>query len=83
MKNIWLHNVLARIATAKEVIETTPPELHAKILKSVDSWAVHYTIDPEPSAAAEADVSAGFRDQIEKTFRKERRSRSCSRSTIR
>ena len=30
IKNVWLHNVLARIATAKEVIETTPADLHAK-----------------------------------------------------
>ena len=44
MKNVWLHNVFARIATAKEVIEATPPELHAKILKSVENWALHYTI---------------------------------------
>jgi signal transduction histidine kinase len=70
MKNVWLHNVFARIATAKEVIETTPPEFHAKILKSVDLWALHYTIDPAPAAAVEADVSAGFRDPIEKAFRK-------------
>jgi len=71
IKNVWLHNVLARIATAKEVIETTPADLHAKILKSVDSWAVHYTIDAQPSATPETNVSGIFQDQIEKTFNKD------------
>jgi signal transduction histidine kinase len=71
IKNVWLHNVLARIATAKEVIETTPADLHAKILKSVDSWAVHYTIDAQPAATPETNVSGIFQDQIEKTFNKD------------
>ena len=71
IKNVWLHNVLARVATAKEVIEMTPADLHAKILKSVDSWAVHYSIDTQPSASAEANVSASFGDQIERAFRKD------------
>ena len=69
MKTVWLHNVFARVATAKEVIEATPPELHAKILKSVDNWALRYTTGEVPSASAEADVSASLRDQIKKTFR--------------
>jgi signal transduction histidine kinase len=70
IKNVWLHNVLARVATAKEVIEMTPADLHAKILKSVDSWAVHYSIETQPSANAEANVSASFGDQIERAFRR-------------
>ncbi len=71
MNNVWLHNMLARIATAKEVIEATPPELHRKILKSVDNWALRYTIDAEPPAAASADAGANFRDQIGRAFRKD------------
>ena len=69
INNVWLHNVLARIATAKEVIEATPPELHAKILKSVENGALHYSIDEEPGARAEADVSASFREPIDRAFR--------------
>jgi signal transduction histidine kinase len=69
MRTVWLHNVFARVATAKEVIEATPPELHAKILKSVDNWALLYTIGEVPAASAEADVSASLRDQIKKVFR--------------
>ena len=69
INNVWLHNVLARIATAKEVIEATPPELHAKILKSVENGALHYSIDEEPAAGAEADVSASFREPIDRAFR--------------
>ena len=74
MNNVWLHNMLARIATAKEVIEATPPELHAKILKSVENGALHYSIDEEPAAQPEADVSASFREQIERAFREQFRS---------
>ncbi len=69
IKNVWFHNVLARIATAKEVIDTTPADLHGKILKSVDSWAVHYAIDAQPSVSAGVNISAAFQDQIGKTFR--------------
>ncbi len=69
IKNVWFHNVLARIATAKEVIDTTPAGLHGKILKSVDSWAVHYAIDAQPLVGAGVNVSAAFQDQIGKTFR--------------
>ncbi len=69
MKTVWLHNVFARVATAKEVIEATPPELHAKILKSVDNWALRYAIGEAPTASTEADVSASLRGQIKKLFR--------------
>ena len=33
MKSEWFRNMLTRIATVKEVIETVPPESHAKISK--------------------------------------------------
>jgi signal transduction histidine kinase len=71
IKNVWFHNVLARIATAKEMIETTPPDLHAKILKSVNSWAVHYTINAQPFVNAEANADASLQDQIGKAFRRD------------
>ena len=69
MNNVWLHNILARTATAKEVIEATPPELHAKIVKSVDIGVLHSSIDEAPSANAGADVSARFREPIKRAFR--------------
>ncbi len=71
MKNVWLHNIFARSATTKEVIEGTPLELHSKILKSVDHPSFHYTIDPEPAAAAGADVAASFREPIRRAFRQD------------
>ncbi len=71
MKNVWLHNIFARSATTKEVIEGTPSELHSKILKSVDHPSFHYTIDPKPTAAAGEDVAASFREPIRRAFRQD------------
>ena len=69
MKNVWLHNILGRIATATEVIEATPPELHAKILKSVDNWALQYTIAQKPFSSGGTDIGANLRDEIKRAFR--------------
>ncbi len=33
MKNEWFRNILTRVATVKDVIETAPAEYHAKIMK--------------------------------------------------
>lgn len=68
MKHVWLQNVLTRIATAKDVIETTPNELHPKILKSVDNWSLQYTIDPTPSAGVGEQVSGNIQEQVDRAF---------------
>ncbi len=69
MKHAWLHNILERIATVKDVIEATPNEIHPKIIKSANIWALKYTIDPKPAViAAEGTLSANLQDQIETAF---------------
>lgn len=69
MKHVWLHNILERISTVKDVIEATPNDIHAKIIKSANIWALKYTIDPQPAViAAEETLSANLQDQIEKAF---------------
>jgi signal transduction histidine kinase len=69
MKNVWLHNILSRIATAREVIEATPPELHDKILKSVDNWALQYSIAENPFTSEKTGAGANLRDHIKRVFR--------------
>lgn len=69
MKNVWLHNILERTATVKEVIEATPNDAHAKILKSLNVWALKFTVDPEPAVIAGAEtVTPYLRDQIGRAF---------------
>ena len=48
IKREWLHNIFTRIETVKDVIESTPDEIHSKILKTSSSWALKFAIDPEP-----------------------------------
>ena len=40
MRHEWFHNLLMRVATAKDVVETTPKEFHPKILKAVSNWSI-------------------------------------------
>jgi len=48
MKSEWLHNILTRISTVRDVVESTPDDIHAKIVKTSSSWALKFSIDPEP-----------------------------------
>ena len=48
IKSEWLHNIFTRIATVRDVIESTPGEIHGKILKTSSTWALKFSIDPAP-----------------------------------
>jgi signal transduction histidine kinase len=69
MKNEWFRNVLTRVATLKEIMETTPAELHPKILKSANSWAVRFSEDPQPlNTPNGVSVSESMTGEIAKLF---------------
>ncbi len=70
IRSDWLHNIFTRIATVNDVIESTPSDLHGKILKSASSWALKFSLDPEPKARAKDERRAPFvEDEINKVFR--------------
>jgi signal transduction histidine kinase len=48
IKSEWLHNMFTRISTVRDVIESTPDDIHGKIVKTSSSWALKFSIDPEP-----------------------------------
>ncbi len=69
MKSEWFRNMLTRTATVKDVIEATPNELHAKIIKSANIWAVRFAIEPAPTASAIATTaSESFQQEVERAF---------------
>lgn len=69
MKHEWLHNILERVATVRDVIEATPADVRPKILKSANVWALKYSVDPKPAVTAEAETaSSNIRDQIGRAF---------------
>jgi len=69
MKNEWVHNFLTRIATVRDVIGTAPVEYHPKIIKSVNSWGLRFTIDTKSiTTPGEQDASEFIRDEIKKAF---------------
>jgi len=69
ISNVWFHNILERIATVKDVIEATPNDLHSKIIKSANIWALKFTIDPKPAViAGEETASGNLQDQMERAF---------------
>lgn len=69
MAKEWFHNMLTRIATVHDVIESTPSEFHGKIIKSVTSWGLRYTIEDKPSARVGTAVDdEGIKDEIRKVF---------------
>jgi signal transduction histidine kinase len=69
MKSEWIHNLLTRVATVKDVIETAPVEYHAKIMKSINTWGLRFTIDGKPIATpGEQDASEVVRNEIKKAF---------------
>jgi signal transduction histidine kinase len=69
MATEWFHGVLTRIATVHDVIESTPSEFHGKLIKSVTSNALKYSVDDKPSALYAADDGNELiQDEIRKVF---------------
>ena len=58
IKREWLHNIFTRIETVKDVIESTPDEIHSKILKTSSSWALKFAIDLEPVSRSKEETQA-------------------------
>ncbi len=69
IKREWLHNIFTRIETVKDVIESTPDEIHSKILKTSSSWALKFAIDPEPlSRSKEETQSEAVQQELRRVF---------------
>jgi signal transduction histidine kinase len=69
LKSDWLHNVFTRIATVSDVIESTPGELHSKILKSASTWALKFSIGAKPSSRPAEQIKPDFlQDEVKKVF---------------
>jgi signal transduction histidine kinase len=69
MKNEWIHNILTRVATVKDVVETAPAEYHAKIMKSINTWGLRFTMDAKPiTTPGEQDASEVVKIEIKKAF---------------
>ncbi len=58
IKSEWLHNIFTRIATVRDVIESTPGEIHGKILKTSSSWALKFSIDPQPLSRTKEEAQS-------------------------
>jgi signal transduction histidine kinase len=72
MRHEWFHNLLMRVATAKDVVETTPKEFHPKILKAVSNWSIRYSIDPKPLGSTAAEpVGRSVQEQVDRAFGEE------------
>ena len=61
IKSEWLHNIFTRIETVRDVIESTPGEIHGKILKSSSSWALKFSIELGAIVAHRGRAPAGSR----------------------
>ncbi|MGO9546361.1 MAG: ATP-binding protein [Rhodomicrobium sp.] len=69
MKSEWFRNVITRIGTVRDVVDTTPAEYHTKIIKSVNTWALRYTIEPKPSDGPNSEqIDENLRQELEKAF---------------
>ncbi|HXZ68245.1 MAG TPA: HAMP domain-containing protein, partial [Alphaproteobacteria bacterium] len=69
LKSEWLHNILTRISTVRDVIESTPGEIHEKILKSSSSWALKFSIEPEPASRGRDDTQPeAIEQELAKVF---------------
>ncbi|MGO9170645.1 MAG: ATP-binding protein [Rhodomicrobium sp.] len=69
MKHEWFRSLLTRIATVKDVVETTPTEYHSKIIKSVNTRALRFAIEPKPSTSQSEDLlSESMQQEIERAF---------------
>lgn len=70
IRSEWLHNIFTRIATVNDVLESTPPDIHGKILRSASSWALKFTVDPEPKSRSKDEPRTPVvEDEINKVFR--------------
>jgi signal transduction histidine kinase len=70
MATEWFHNVLMRIATVNDVIESTPSEFHSKIIKSVTGWALRFVIESKPTTSPNNETNTeAIRDEVKKVFR--------------
>jgi signal transduction histidine kinase len=64
-----LHNIFTRVATVRDVIESTPGEIHGKILKTSSSWALKFSIDPEPLSRTKEETQAeAVQQELRKVF---------------
>ena len=69
IKREWLHNIFTRIETVKDVIESTPDEIHSKILKTSSSWALKFAIDPEPLSRNKDEMqSEAVQQEVRRVF---------------
>ena len=69
IKSEWLHNIFTRIATVRDVIESTPGEIHSKILKTSSSWALKFSIDPEPLSRTKEEMqSEAVQQELRRVF---------------
>jgi len=69
MKSEWLHNIFTRISTVRDVIESTPGEIHSKVLKTSSSWALKFSIDSEPvSRTKEETQPEAVQQELKKVF---------------
>ncbi len=69
MKSEWLHNIFTRIATVRDVIESTPGEIHNKILKTSSSWALKFSIDTEPLSRTKDEIQPeAVQQEIRRVF---------------
>jgi signal transduction histidine kinase len=69
MKNEWFHNILTRVATVKDVVETAPGEYHPKIMKSINTRGLRFAIDEKPiTTPGEQDANEAIRNEINKAF---------------
>ena len=68
MKSAWAHGMFERVLTAKELIDTTPPEVWPKILKSIDNRALVYKIAGPGFGGDRGESRSGDREQLTKVF---------------
>ncbi len=69
IRSDWLHNIFTRIVTVNDVIDSTPREIHSKILKSASTWALKFSIDTEPKSRSKDQPAPFVEDEIDKVFR--------------
>lgn len=69
MKSDWLHNILTRIATVSDVIDSTSGDVHKNILKSASSWALQFSIGAAPlSPPTDEALLENVREEIDRVF---------------
>ena len=68
MKREWLHNIFTRIATVSDVIGSTPADVHGKILRTSSSWALKFSIGPEPLSRDKAVTPDSIQEELWRVF---------------